>query len=145
MNTKKCFKCNQDLPLDCFYRHKMMSDGHLNKCKECAKQDVRKNRIVKLDYYRAYDRLRGNRQESQYIEDYRTRYPNKYRAFSMVNYAIRSGKLSYEPCSICGELKTHAHHDDYSKPLTVRWLCAAHHKQWHIENGEGKNGTSCSP
>jgi len=41
---------------------------------------------------------------------------------------------------VCGSSEyIHAHHDDYDKPLDVRWLCAAHHKQWHDENGEAKN------
>lgn len=45
--------------------------------------------------------------------------------------AIVKGDLVRKPCEVCGELKVHAHHDDYNKPLEVRWLCEKHHKEHH--------------
>lgn len=137
---KKCFKCCEVKPLSEFYKHAQMADGHLNKCKECTKKDVRDNRIKKIDYYREYDRSRGNRQGYEYVKNYRERFPKKYRAHQMVRYAIKAGNLVAEPCEQCSRVSdTHAHHDDYSKPLNVRWLCPPCHKRWHMENGEGRN------
>lgn len=40
---KKCFKCGIEKSLDNFYKHKKMSDGRLNKCKECTKKDSKDN------------------------------------------------------------------------------------------------------
>ena len=137
---KNCFKCGVEKPLSDFYKHGQMYDGHVNKCKECNKNDVRKNREVKVEYYRAYDVKRGSRKTSGQTKEYRTRYPNKYKAQTMVGNAIRDGKLFRLPCESCDRVDSHAHHDDYLKPLNVRWLCPVHHSEWHQLNGEGLNG-----
>jgi hypothetical protein len=138
---KVCFKCKKRLPLFDFYKHKQTKDGYLNKCKRCTRVDVSIHRAANLDKIRAYDRARGNRQGEGYAAEYRERYPNKYKAHNMVNNAVRDGKLFKEPCGSCGIGENiHAHHDDYLKPLNVRWLCSACHSQWHKDNGEGKNG-----
>ena len=38
--NKICFKCSNSKPLDNFYAHAEMADGHLNKCKDCTKKDT---------------------------------------------------------------------------------------------------------
>jgi len=117
-----------------------MHDGHLNKCKACAKADVFLHRSLNIEKIREYDRGRGNRQPSNYSRKYAERYPLKNKATTMVGNYIRDKKLFKKPCEQCGTLiRIHAHHDDYFQPLRVRWLCAAHHRQWHVKNGEGKN------
>jgi len=138
---KACFKCGLEKPLSSFYKHKGMMDGHVNKCKECNKYDVAQHRLNNIDRIRAYDRARGNRQDSEYLSTWRAKYPKKYKAHSMVNNQKRAGNLHQEPCEVCGNNNSVAHHDDYAKPLNVRWLCQKHHKQWHAKNGEGANAS----
>jgi hypothetical protein len=139
---KTCFKCGETKPLTEYYKHGQMKDGHLNKCKICTKKDVHvyRHESPSREKILAYDRDRGNRRTVKDLQDYRAKYPKKYKAHCIVNYAIKSKKLFKEPCEICGKEKTHAHHDDYDKPLNVRWLCAEHHHQWHAINGEALNG-----
>lgn len=58
----------------------------------------------------------------------------KHLARCAVRNAIVTGTLSALPCQRCGiTTKVHAHHDDYSKPLKVTWLCPTHHAQRHRE------------
>lgn len=139
---KKCFKCGIEKELTEFYKHPAMADGTVNKCKECNKKDVTKNRNLKSDYYIAYDRERGGgRVDYAYTKEYRERYPNKYRAHSLVASAIKKGSLVRpDTCPLCGDTYAIiAHHCDYSKPLEVDWMCEFCHKAWHKEHGEALN------
>lgn len=64
---------------------------------------------------------------------FRLRYPEKAAAHDAVRNARLRGALTPQPCEVCGATEDiHAHHDDYSKPLEVRWLCARCHR---IEHG----------
>jgi hypothetical protein len=47
-----------------------------------------------------------------------------------VDYALTAGRLKRELCVKCGD-KAQAHHEDYSRPLDVVWLCARHHRELH--------------
>lgn len=131
---KRCFKCGEDKPLDEFYRHPRMADGHFNKCKDCAKTDTREHRRVS-ERPREYDRERNHRPErrGRWEEKrikYRYRNPEKYKAHNALNRAVKDGRVMRQTCEVCGE-KAQAHHDDYSKPLDVRWLCPLHHARHH--------------
>lgn len=48
-----------------------------------------------------------------------------------VQKAIQKGALVPKPCEVCGFFRAEAHHDDYTKPLQVRWLCNTHHDEHH--------------
>ena len=142
---KKCFKCLEVKPLDQFYKHPRMADGYVNKCKECNKKDVRENYRENIDHYQQYEKLRLHaphrvkaRQGYKNLEakkrgqiSYRIRYPEKFLAHCMVNNAVRDKRLFKQPCEVCGKTKVHAHHDDYYKPMEVRWLCKKHHLEVH--------------
>ena len=129
---KRCFKCQQVLPRSEFYKHKQMADGLLGKCKPCTKKDSTERRNSKIEEVRVYDRSREHKSRPNYQREYRESNPLKYQAHCVVNNAVRDGRLKSLPCEVCSIAKgVHAHHEDYSKPLDVVWLCAIHHSERH--------------
>ena len=66
------------------------------------------------------------------------------RAHNKVEKAVKAGRMQRpDHCEHCGEkpppfadgrTAIQAHHDDYQRPLQVRWLCQPCHHQWHTEN-----------
>ena len=59
----------------------------------------------------------------------------RIKARSSLNHYLRDNHLDRMPCEICGDI-AEAHHDDYLKPLAVKWLCFKHHRKHHHENPE---------
>ncbi len=57
----------------------------------------------------------------------------RQRAYDRVQRALKKGDLVRGKCEIGGDCSgsIHAHHDDYDKPLDVRWLCHSHHFLLH--------------
>ena len=68
---------------------------------------------------------------------------DKRKASASVNHAVRAGRLAKLPCAACGTDKNvEAHHEDYSRPLDVVWLCRTHHRQHHSDPISGATETS---
>lgn len=134
-HSKECFKCKTIKPLDEFYKHPYMADGHVNKCKECNKKDVTKNREKNIEKIREYDRKRSNLPHRvQLRKDITKRWgknhPDRKKAQQILRKAVMNGFVKKQLCWVCGE-NAEAHHPDYSSPLDVVWLCSSHHKQAH--------------
>jgi excisionase family DNA binding protein len=53
-------------------------------------------------------------------------------ARGVVAKALLRGWIQRRPCETCGDEPADAHHDDYSMPLEVRWLCPSHHHLQHV-------------
>jgi len=135
---KKCFKCNVVKPLNEFYKHSKMADGHLNKCIACAKNDVGAHRLKNLDRIRAYDRDRGKKPQrraaaAKVSAEWRQADKRRMKCHNAVTRARKKGLLIQQPCIRCGDHQSLAHHEDYSKPLDVMWLCQPCHKVRHKE------------
>lgn len=56
---------------------------------------------------------------------------SKVKARKALNHAVAAGRVIREACCSCGNSKAQAHHEDYSRPLDVVWLCARCHSRLH--------------
>lgn len=103
--TKVCFKCRTEKNISEFYKHGQMPDGHLNKCKECTKKDVKENYIKKIEdpEYVEKERARGREKYKRlnYVE--RTHYKKNYsrstrsihRFFKSLNIDLKEKELHH--------------------------------------------------
>lgn len=73
-----------------------------------------------------------SRDKSVYKENFRAKYPEKALAHDVVAWAVRTGRLvKPETCERCSQRPTeplHCHHEDYSRPLIVQFLCRPCHR-----------------
>jgi hypothetical protein len=146
---KTCFKCKTAKPLSEFYKHAQMRDGHLNKCTECTKADARTHRRRYPERHREWDIKKSRHHDAaisrkeyirthpemrqKTIERWAEKNKDKIRAQRKAAHAVKVGAIVRQPCAVCGIAEAQAHHEDYSKPLDVVWLCARHHSQRHRE------------
>lgn len=132
--TKKCFKCRFILPVVDFYKHSKMADGHVNKCKDCYKKDVKNNYLlnVKKPGYIENERKRGRR-----------KYHRLYVGMSKANIYRNIRWQNKYPEKIiatqnCGNIKktfkdAEKHHWSYNKEhwKDVIFITKKHHMKSH--------------
>lgn len=153
METKVCKKCGRALPISEFYVHKQMGDGHLSFCKECVRARVHKHRENNIERIREYDRNRPNKKErlkkerqaiyadekrlvkyNEQQQEWAKRNRHKRNAQNKLKRAIKNGSvIKPNKCEICGKTNCNieGHHYDYSKPLSVIWVCTECHGKLH--------------
>jgi len=105
---QRCYVCRKLKKRSDFHKDSGRRDGITSRCKECDK----------------------NRNRSDYFKTYRQKNMGKVRAKWMSTEALNAGKIERKPCEICGAY-AEKHHEDYDKPLEVKWLCRYHHMQHH--------------
>ena len=132
--TKICFKCHRELPLTMFYKHPQMADGHLNKCKDCTKQDV-------------HNKYMDNIENPDYVEKERERGREKYRRLGYKDIYKSTHK---EASNVCRNLKNklnippeyEIHHWNYNFLYDVFILSRRYHARIHKQI-TFDNGTKC--
>jgi hypothetical protein len=129
---KKCGKCKEEKSFDSFSKDKTKQYGLAGWCKECVKE------FQSLDYIQEIKRAaqfkyshteKGRKTERRHSP----KRIQRMRTLGRINIHYLTSKLERQSCSVCGKERAQAHHEDYSKPLDVIWLCPLHHSQRHKE------------
>jgi hypothetical protein len=133
---RTCSTCKTDKEVDDFYARPGVGDGIYNVCKECMKGNARRRYEKQCEaVFMGEDPPVRNKPSPEALQiKYKKRYANnkhKFAANGAVNRAIKAGELVRGPCEKCADPDTEGHHDDYNKPLDVRWLCKTHHNEHH--------------
>jgi hypothetical protein len=150
---KRCTDCRVEKPLTEFYKHPQMADGTLGSCKVCRRKYANDQRRLKLQdptWVAAEAERQRKKELKRYhekrkfdpeyqkslrasIKRWADRNPEKKLAQNLANNAVRDGRLTRKTeCEECGgDYRVQKHHDDYAKPLEVRWLCTTCHGKHH--------------
>ncbi|WP_081724759.1 hypothetical protein [Asticcacaulis sp. YBE204] len=78
--------------------------------------------------------------------NWRTENPKAIWAHHSLRSALRRGLIERKPCEVCAAVHgvndavIDGHHEDYDRPMDVKWLCRKHHRQIHatekVANGQ---------
>lgn len=138
---KHCRTCRTTKPIGEFRRHAHSHDGHVHSCRSCQ-EVARARRKVAIELTpeqiaeKHKKKLASNRRA---VSRWQQENTEAVRAKAAVASALKRGVIAkpircqVRACKNSGRL--HAHHSDYSAPLTVAWLCPAHHKALHHGRG----------
>jgi len=127
--------CGIEKPLEeSFYKSKGHASGYENRCKKCHAKQSRERRHENYDKEAERKKSITRRKNGTTAKSYKImteKYPEKYRARYFLRNEVQAGRIIKGDCVVCGNKETHGHHDDYSKPLEVKWLCREHHMELH--------------
>lgn len=141
----QCSKCKQWLPETTFFSNKGSYNHLSSQCKKChyetciKTKDPDNARRISRECQRRFRQTNPEKyRERRRLQSLNEPKNERTKARQKLNNAVISGRIIRPTnCSQCGKLrKITAHHDDYSKPFEVRWLCLeCHGKQTIIDNG----------
>lgn len=126
VNERKCWMCKVVKPKEDYYKDKGSPSGFAYTCKACVL-------IISREQKHRIKWNKGHRDSmNESLKKYQARNPEKVAAWKIYKKALQSGKIVKQPCVVCNNPSAQGHHQDYSKPLEVVWLCRTHHKDVHF-------------
>ncbi len=130
-DVRDCTKCGVPVVLDA-----RRIAGSLYVCVSCKTTASKRWKSANRDRHNANQRRwwQENPEKTQrYLRQWAAGNPEKKRAQGALQHAVRSGRIARGNCCVCLSPRVQGHHEDYTKPLEVMWLCAQHHKDRHRE------------
>ena len=131
---RRCSVCHNSQPQTEFHFKNKVRGWRKSACKRCSVKERRLKYLKNLDRTRVTNDW-WRRNNPEWLKTWHASYDKRKRyAQRKVQRAVKSGVLTRpSTCPSCGArgVRIEAHHDDYSKPLNVRWLCSFCHKQEH--------------
>jgi hypothetical protein len=128
---KICRKCKEEKDSSCFGEEHRNRDGLRSYCNECNNKYRKTEKGLEVNRRAVKKYHKTKKGKEAQLRSNRRRDPRKTYAVRCVGIALKYGKLTKQPCEVCGELKVEAHHTDYEKPLDVVWYCKEHHTEIH--------------
>jgi len=132
-----CKKCGIKKPDSGFDKNKTYKSGFSSCCITCRRAyDKVRNKLPHRSRVAYSKTVRGRAVNNAGCKKWRNSHRLESSVQQKLRRAVKSGRVDKHPCEVCGDVKVHGHHDDYSKPLSVRWLCHKHHREHHLKERE---------
>ena len=129
MNEKICSRCRTSKPVAEFDHARCSRDGHHHRCKSCDRKRDRQ-RVANGSFSESSARWVARNRSAAV-------------AHKLLRAALHRGLVKRLPCQVCGGRGAHGHHEDYSAPLEVIWLCRwCHHERHRLERKYGRGQTA---
>ena len=127
-----CVDCGQILPRTDFHKDSSKFDGLKRRCKTCRRDYMRANPDVGRKAAQKYRRDHSEIYKSK-VQQYKNDNPERRRAVYTLDNAVRDRRvIRPNKCSVCNKpCKPDGHHEDYSLPLAVMWVCRSCHITYH--------------